>query len=63
MHTGDLELYNLANDIEEKHNLASKYPKKVKEMAKDLGTTLRGWEAPMPTVRATGKKVPMPDEL
>ena len=43
--------------------MAIQYPEIVKEMAKELGTRLRGWDAPMPTVRATGQKVPMPDEL
>lgn len=63
MHTGELELYNLAQDIEERNNLAAKYPERVKSMAKDLGNSLRKWEAPMPTVRATGNIVPMPDEV
>lgn len=30
------QLYNLKKDIGEQHNVASKYPKKVKEMAKTL---------------------------
>ena len=63
MHTSELELYNLREDIGEHNDLASKYPEKVKEMASSLGEKLRNWNAPMPTVRATGKKVAMPDEL
>ena len=63
MHTSELELYNLREDIGEHNNLAAKYPERVAEMAKSLGTKLRNWNAPMPTVRATGKKVAMPDEL
>lgn len=31
--------------------------------AAELGSRLRGWKAPMPTVRRTGKPVAMPDEL
>lgn len=63
MHTSELELYNLREDIGEHNDLAAKYPEKVKEMASSLGEKLRNWNAPMPTVRATGKKVAMPDEL
>ena len=63
MHTAELELYNLREDIGERNNMAAQHPEIVKEMAKELGTRLRGWDASMPTVRATGQKVPMPDEL
>ena len=63
MHTAELELYNLREDIGERNNMAVQYPEIVKEMAKELGTRLRSWDAPMPTVRATGQKVLMPDEL
>lgn len=63
MHTGELELYNLRDDIGERNNIASKHPAMVKKMARELGSRLRGWKAPMPTVRATGKLVPMPDEI
>lgn len=63
MHTGELELYNLKDDLGERHNLAAKNKKLVKSMAKDLGAKLRAWEASMPTVRATGKTVPYPDEI
>lgn len=63
MHTGDLELYNLREDIGEHHNVAAEHPELVADMAKSLGTKLRTWHASMPTVRATGASVPMPDEL
>ena len=63
MHDGKLELYNLKNDLSEKHDVAAKNQKKVKELAKLLGSQLREWEAPMPVVKATGKLVPLPDEL
>jgi arylsulfatase A-like enzyme len=63
MHTGDLELYDLRTDIGERNNIAAKYPKVVKSMAEELGTKLRNWNAPMPTVRATGQRVAFPDEL
>ena len=63
MQSGELELYDLANDIGEQHNLAAEQPGKVNELAAELGGKLRGWKAPMPTVRRTGKPVAMPDEL
>lgn len=63
MHTGALELYNLRTDIGEHTDLARRYPDRVRSMAATLGAQLRLWDAPMPTVRATGKKVPLPDEL
>ena len=63
MQTGALELYDLATDIGEQHDLAARHPEKVRELAAELSSRLRGWRAPMPTVRRTGKPVPMPDEL
>ncbi len=63
MHTGELELYNLRDDLGERNNIAAKNKKLVKSMAAELGSKLRGWNAPMPTVRATGKKVALPDEI
>ncbi len=63
MHTGELELYNLREDLGERNNLAPKHKEMVKSMAKDLGDQLRKWDASMPTVRATGKTVPLPDEI
>lgn len=63
MHTGDLELYNLRDDIGEHNNVAKSNKKLVKSLASSLGNKLREWNASMPTVRATGKPVPYPDEL
>ena len=63
MHDFALELYNLKDDISERNNIADKYPEKVAELAKELSQRLRDWNAPMPTVRATGETVPMPDQL
>ena len=57
------ELYNIREDIGETRNLAAEHPEKVAELARLLGERLRGWNAPMPIVRATGKPVPWPDEL
>lgn len=63
MKTGALELYNLANDIGETENIAAQYPEKVKELAMALSDRLREWKSPMPTIKSTGKSVPMPDEM
>ena len=57
------ELYNIREDIGEKHNRAADRPDKVAELARLLGARLRAWNASMPVVRATGKPVPYPDEL
>ncbi len=63
MHDAKLELYNLKKDLSEKNDVAAKNPTIVRELAKCLGDQLRAWEAPMPVVKATGKLVPMPDEI
>jgi arylsulfatase A-like enzyme len=63
MHTGELELYNLRNDIGEHNNVAAANPKLTADMAKRLASRLRDWHASMPTVRATGQQVSWPDEV
>lgn len=63
MRTGKLELYNLKTDIGEQHDLSAVYPERVRELAKELSSKLRGWNSPMPRLRETGKSVPLPDEL
>jgi arylsulfatase A-like enzyme len=63
MRTCKKELYNLKKDIGELHDLSAQYPEKVKTLSFLLGKQLRDWKAPMPTVKATGKLVGMPDEL
>lgn len=60
---GRLELYNLAEDIREEHNLAAKQPAKTREMAKLLTARLKANKAQMPTYIGTGKQVPYPDAL
>ena len=45
---GRTELYNLKQDIGEKHNLAADYPDKVKEMRRALGEWRRSVNAVMP---------------
>ena len=63
MRTGELELYNIKEDIGEQSNVAAQHPDKVKELAVELSTKLREWKSPMPHNRATGKSVVLPDEL
>ena len=63
LRTGKMELYNLHTDIGEQNDLSAQHPQKVKELAKELSNHLREWKAPMPTIRSTGKAVPMPDEV
>ncbi len=63
MHDAKLELYNLKTDLSERNDVAAEHPEIVRQLAAELGGQLRAWEAPMPVVRATGKTVPMPDEL
>ena len=63
MVTGELELYNVTEDIGEQHNVAAANPEKVRELAAELSRQLREWNAPMPVVNKTGNLVPMPDQL
>ncbi|MBQ5844754.1 MAG: sulfatase [Alistipes sp.] len=63
MRTGKIELYNLSSDIGETNNVALQYPDKVKELSAELSSRLREWKSPMPSVRETGKRVLLPDEL
>lgn len=63
MLTDEVELYNLREDIGEEVNVAAQYPEKAAEMARGLSDKLRGWDAVMPVVAATGEPVQMPDHL
>ena len=63
MRTGKVELYNLATDLGEQQDVAAANPEKVKELSAELSAKLRSWNSPMPTSRATGQKVPLPDNL
>ena len=63
MHGGTVELYNLKEDIGERHDLSASQPGLVHELARALSDRLREWGASMPVVRSTGKAVPMPDEV
>ncbi|MBQ2373214.1 MAG: sulfatase-like hydrolase/transferase, partial [Bacteroidales bacterium] len=59
----EVELYNTFDDISETKNLAETHPEKTAELAKALGDRLRQWNSPMPFIKETGEKVPMPDEI
>ena len=63
MRSKTLELYDLKSDLSEQNNLASQYPKKVKQLATLLTKELKKTNAPMPTYKATGQRVVWPDEL
>lgn len=63
MKTGTKELYDLAADIGEMKDISKQYPAVVKDLSSQLSNRLRNWQAPMPSFKATGKKVPMPDEI
>ena len=63
MRTRDLELYDLSEDLGEASNVAKAHPDIVEKLARALSDRLRRFDASMPTVRSTGEKVPMPDEV
>ena len=50
--SGELELYNLSDDIGEKRNLAKRRPKLARQLEKQLDNWLRVTDASMPTVAA-----------
>ena len=63
MRNGQLELFNLKDDISESKDVAGQNPGKVKELSQLLSSQLRKWKAPMPVVRSSGKTVWWSDEL
>lgn len=54
------ELFNLAQDLGEKNNLAASQPQRVRQLAKQLTQLLEQHRAPMPYVKSTGQPVPWP---
>ncbi|WP_341837152.1 sulfatase-like hydrolase/transferase [Chitinophaga pollutisoli] len=60
---GKLELYHLATDIREEHDLSAQNPAKTREMARLLTAQLKRQKAQMPVYIQSGKPVPYPDEL
>ena len=61
--TQALELYNLADDIGERNNLAETEPERLAELAEAMTAQLIDKGALMPTVRATGEPIPYPNQL
>lgn len=61
--TGKKELFNIAEDIGEKHNHAGEQPTLLKKLSKDLGSYLRKVGGQRPAFRDSGKPCPWPDEL
>lgn len=60
---GNMELFNIKEDIGETHNLFSENSKKVKELAKVLSDYLRSVDAQMPSNKETGERILWPDEF
>ena len=61
--TGNKELFNIADDIGEKKNLAEKNPKLIKKMSGELGKYMRNVGAQRPSFKSTKKPCPWPDEI
>jgi arylsulfatase A-like enzyme len=55
------ELFNLASDLSEEHNLAATEPERLKELAQELSARLKSVGAQMPISKKTGRPVPLPD--
>lgn len=55
------ELFNIAEDISEKHNLAEEYPDMLRRLSKELSVYLRQKKAQRPSFKNTGEPVPWPD--
>ena len=60
--TGRKELFNIREDISEKHDLSVQEPKRVEKLSKELGDYLRSVGGQRPIFKATGQSVPWPDE-
>lgn len=55
------ELFNIAEDISEKYNLAEEYPDMLRRLSKELSVYLRQKKAQRPSFKDTGEPVPWPD--
>ena len=56
------ELFDLAHDLGEEHDLAADQPRRVRDLAAELTRLMRAHHAPMPIVKSTGQPVPLPSE-
>ena len=54
------ELFNLADDLGEERNLAADRPAVRQQLAAELARYLESVQAQMPTIKASGKPVPLP---
>ena len=63
MRGGEVELFNLSDDIGETTDVREKYPEQVDGLCQALALQLRKWEARMPTIKATGKPALYCDEV
>ena len=61
--TGEKELYDIPNDIEENNNVAALYPQIINKLSKELGKFLRQTNGQRPSLKKTGKPCPWPDEI
>jgi len=61
--TGEKELYDIPNDIEENNNVAALYPQIINKLSKELGKFLRQTNGQRPSFKKTGKPCPWPDEI
>lgn len=57
---GQVELYNLAEDISEKDNLATERPRMARRLCNELRRTLEQMGAQTPIDRDTGEPLPLP---
>ena len=61
--TGKKELFNIKEDISEKHNRVNEEPGRVRKMSEELGRYLRKVKAQRPTFKQSGSYTPWPDEI
>lgn len=61
--TQQLRLYHVTHDIGEQQDLANQHPEIVKQLSKELSDYLRERNAQRPSLKATGKQIPYPDEV
>lgn len=60
--TGRKELFDIRNDIGERHDLSAERPDLVRRLSRKLGRKLRSMKAQRPFYKATGQPCPWPDE-
>lgn len=60
--TGRRELFNIREDIGERHDLSGEQPDVARRLSRELGQRLRQMDAQRPTWKQTGKPCPWPDE-